>query len=191
MGFNKIRKKIHVLVIALFILPAIPMAAYALPAFPGAQGWGSDTIGGRSASAKLYKVNTLSDGTSGSCNGNICTGTLRYALTASGPRIIIFTVGGTINLNSSIWVWNPYFTVAGQTAPGGGILIRGPGNPEGQGASIALEGVHDVIIRGLRMRDTGDSSITVLSRTGFPSSYIIIDHNSLATSKEFCLELGK
>src|SRR3972149_5476026 len=148
MGFNKIRKKIHVLVIALFILPAIPMAAYALPAFPGAQGWGSDTIGGRSASAKLYKVNTLSDGTSGSCNGNICTGTLRYALTASGPRIIIFTVGGTITLQSSIWGVPPYLTVAGQTAPGGGILIRGPGYPEGVGSRISLVRTHGFIIRG-------------------------------------------
>ena len=184
MGFGRIKAIIRVLVIVLIILPVTPMISNALPAFPGAMGWGSDTIGGRSASAKLYKVNTLSDGTSGSCNGNICTGTLRYALTASGSRIIIFTVGGTINLNSSIWVWNPYFTVAGQTAPGGGILIRGPGYPEGQGAAIDLEGVHDVIIRGLRMRDTGDSSITVLSRTGFPSSYIIIDHNSLSWNED-------
>src|SRR3989304_7641264 len=113
MQFNKIRKKIHVLVIALFIFPAIPRAAYALPAFPGAQGWGSDTVGGRSPSAKLYKVNTLADSNTGSCSGNICTGTLRYALTASGPRFVIFTVGGTITLGSTITVYDPYLNIAG------------------------------------------------------------------------------
>src|SRR4030067_3858138 len=117
MQFNKIRKKIHVLVIALFIFPAIPGAAYALPAFPGAMGWGSDTVGGRSPSAKLYKVNTLADNSNGSCNGNICTGSLRYALTASGPRIVIFTVGGTISLPTSLSIGNGNLTVAGQTAP--------------------------------------------------------------------------
>src|SRR4030067_1515492 len=116
--FSKIRKKIHVLVIALFIFPAIPRDAVALPAFPGAQGWGSDTVGGRSPSAKLYKVNTLADNSNGSCVGNICTGSLRYALTASGPRIVIFTVGGTIYLSSQIWTSNGSLTIAGQTAPG-------------------------------------------------------------------------
>jgi pectate lyase len=179
MGFGRIKAIIRVLVIVLIILSVTPMISNALPAFPGAQGWGSDTTGGRSVSAKLYKVNTLSDGTNGSCSGNICTGTLRYALTASGPRIIIFTVGGTITLNSSIWISNPYFTVAGQTAPGGGILIRGPGNPEGYGAAIVVQSTHDVIVRGLKLRDTGDSGITVLGSPS-PSYNVIVDHNSLS-----------
>src|SRR3989304_5113548 len=148
MQFSKIREKIHVLVIALFILPAIPMAAHALPAFPGAMGWGSDTVGGRSPSAKLYKVNTLDDNSNGSCSGNICTSSLRSALTASGPRIVIFTVGGTIALNSPIYVSNGYLTIAGQTAPGDGILIRDNG--------IQL-GASYIIVRGLRIR-VGDAN---------------------------------
>jgi len=191
MRFSKINVKIHVLVLPLFILLAIPMIANALPAFPGAMGWGSVTIGGRYAGVKLYKVNTLADGSSGSCSGNICTGTLRYALTASGPRIVIFTVGGTITLQSSIWGVPPYLTVAGQTAPGGGILIRGPGNPEGVGPSISLEGTHDIIIRGLRIRDYGDSAINVIgSSSSNPSYNVIIDHNSLSWSLDGVLGTG-
>jgi len=172
MQFSKIRTKIHVLVIALFILPAIPMAANALPAFPGAMGWGSDTIGGRGGT--VIKVTNLNDSGSGS---------LRAALTASGPRIVIFRVGGTINLSSPIWVGNPYLTIAGQTAPGGGILIRGPNQQGGDGhPSIAIQ-THDVIIRGLRIRDTGKSTIEVLGPS--TNTYnVIIDHNSLSWSTD-------
>src|SRR3990172_11809503 len=98
-------------IFAIILLLLLPTISYALPAFPGAEGWGSDTIGGRNASAKLYKVNVLTDsnsggGGSGSCSGSICTGDLRYALHASGPRFIIFTVAGTIPLADDIWVVN-------------------------------------------------------------------------------------
>src|SRR3990172_7408408 len=136
MGFSKINLKLQAVVIAFFVLSAIPMIANAFPAFPGAQVWGSDTIGGRGGT--VIKVTNLND--SG-------TGSLRAALTASGPRIVIFRVGGTINLSSPIWVGNPYLTIAGQTAPGGGILIRGPNQQGGDGhPSIAIQ-THDVIIR--------------------------------------------
>lgn len=184
MGFDKIRTKILVLVITFSILTAIPMTGNALPAFPGAEGWGSDTVGGRSASAKLYKVNTLADSSSGSCTGNICTGTLRYALTASGPRIVIFTVGGTIALNSRITINNGNLTVAGQTAPGGGILIRNYG---------LLIQANDVIIRGLRIR-VGDTYYTPpayqnfyginIAGTDQARQNIIIDHNSISWSPD-------
>ncbi|HEY4760982.1 MAG TPA: hypothetical protein VIH42_10420, partial [Thermoguttaceae bacterium] len=175
MRFGKINVKIHVLVIALFILLAMPMIANALPAFPGAQGWGANTVGGRSASAKIYKVNTLSDNSNGSCSGSICSGSLRYALTASGPRYIIFTVSGTIVLNGDIWVTNGNVTIAGQTSPGG-IQIRNAG--------IKFEGAGQVIVRGLKMRpgDSPGSPIVDGGRDGMTNlgnNYVIFDHNTM------------
>lgn len=186
MVFGKIGKKIHLLIIALFILPAISRAAYALPAFPGAQGWGSDTIGGRSANAKLCKVTSLGDTSSGSCSGNICSGTLRYCIdrnVISGPKIVIFTVGGTIVTTSDIKVYNPYLTIAGQTAPGGGILIKGPSIPGNSGSSSILIATHDVIVRGLRIRNYGDSPLNVWGDRNAgrgPNYNIIVDHNSFS-----------
>lgn len=172
MGFNKTRTIIRVLVVALLILPVIPRAAHAFPAFPGAQGWGSDTIGGRGGT--VIKVTNLNDSGPGS---------FRAALLASGPRIVIFTVGGTITLSSTIWVGNPYLTIAGQTAPGGGILIRGPNNQGGNGSPTIAIQTHDVIIRGLRIRDTGKAAIEVLGSS--TNTYnIIIDHNSMSWSTD-------
>jgi hypothetical protein len=103
-----------------------------LPAFPGAEGFGSTAVGGRGGT--VIFVTNLND------NG---PGSFRNACLASGPRIIIFRVAGTIFLQSAIVVEEPYLTIAGQTAPGGGICI----------ANEALRiKTHDVIIRGIRSR---------------------------------------
>jgi len=112
-----------------------PDVAAALPAFPGAEGFGSDTAGGRGG--RVIEVTNLNESGAGS---------LRAALEASGPRIVVFRTGGTITLTSNLKISNPYITVAGQTAPGDGIQIRG--------AAITVI-THDVVIRGLRIR-TGD-----------------------------------
>lgn len=106
---------------------------YALAAFPGAQGHGSDTIGGRGGT--VYVVNTLSDDTDDGV-------TFRDAVTASGARIVVFAVSGNINLTSKLTISNPYLTIAGQTSPGG-ICITG--------ARTAVN-THDVIITHMRFR---------------------------------------
>lgn len=115
------------------------------PAFPGAQGHGAGSIGGRGG-AVLF-VDSVAD--SG-------PGTLRAALAASGPRTVIFRVGGTITLQSPLVISNPYVTVAGQTAPGGGIQIRNdPFAPYGLSAdsfTSLVIATHDVVIRYLRIR---------------------------------------
>jgi len=161
----------RIFAIILFLL--LPAVSYGLPAFPGAQGWGSDTIGGRGGT--VIKVTNLNDSGSGS---------LRAALLASGARYIIFTVGGTITLTSPIAIYNPYVTVAGQTAPGGGILIRGPNEQGGNGNATIEVDTHDVIIRGLRIRDTGKAAIEILGESINQTYNVIVDHNSLSWSTD-------
>lgn len=104
-----------------------------LRAFPGALGWGGETPGGRGGT--VLKVTTLAGSGPGS---------LRAALEAEGPRIVVFEVGGVIDLDGhDIRIANPFVTIAGQTAPEPGItLIRG-------GVSIRT---HDVIVRHIRIR---------------------------------------
>jgi len=102
-------------------------------AFPGALGWAARTPGGRGG--RILKVTTLA---------NDGPGSLRAALLAKGPRIVVFEVGGVIDLErSEIRIEEPYLTVAGQTAPTPGItLIRG-------GLDVAT---HDVVFRHMRIR---------------------------------------
>ena len=103
-----------------------------LKAFDGAEGFGTDTPGGRGG--WIVKVTNLDD--SG-------VGSLRWALQELDvPRIVVFEVGGLITLKSEIFVKGDV-TVAGQTAPGDGVTIRG----------AKLQVVDDnVIIRGLKIR---------------------------------------
>lgn len=103
-----------------------------LPAFPGASGWGSTTPGGRGGS--VLQVTSLADAGPGS---------LRAALEGSGPRTVVFRVAGTVELSSPIAIRNPYVTVAGQSAPGHGITVRG---------APLLVRTHDVVLRYLRLR---------------------------------------
>jgi hypothetical protein len=132
-------------------------------AFPGAEGYGRFAIGGRGG--KVYNVTSLDD--SG-------PGTLREAVEAEGPRTVVFRVGGTIKLSSKLVVRNPYITIAGQTAPGDGIAVRG--------YTFGNYGTHDSIIRYMRIR-VGDESGTTMDGTGFASTdHSIMDHCSVAWS---------
>ena len=103
-----------------------------LPAFPGAEGYGAFTPGGRGG--QVIFVTNLNDSGPGS---------LRAACRAKGPRIVIFLVSGLITLDRPIEIYEPYLTLAGQTAPGDGICLRG--------APLAV-GTHDVVVRYIRSR---------------------------------------
>jgi hypothetical protein len=132
-------------------------------AFPGAEGYGRFAIGGRGG--KVYNITSLDD--SG-------PGTLREAIEAEGPRTVIFRVGGTIKLNSKLVIRNPYITIAGQTAPGDGIAVRG--------YTFGNYGTHDSIVRYLRIR-VGDESGSTMDGTGFASTdHSIMDHCSVSWS---------
>lgn len=85
----------------------------------------------------MVKVTSLADGTQ--------PGTLRYALTvATGPRTIVFDVGGVITTTSRMTVNDKFITLAPQTAPGKGIVV--------QGWPIGLSGGTDIIFRHFRVR---------------------------------------
>jgi len=111
-----------------------PTPNKALAAFPGAQGGGASSLGGRGGA--VIEVTNLND--SG-------TGSLRACLEASGPRTCVFRVSGLITFLSRAQISNPYITIAGQTAPGGGIVIGGP-NQQGEQIFVST---HDVVIRYL------------------------------------------
>lgn len=112
--------------------PRIYIPQKGLPVFPGAEGFGSHTIAGRGG--KIIEVTTLADSGPGS---------LRTALEDSDPRTIVFRIGGTIELTDVLSIYSPYITVAGQTAPGGGITLK----------NFGLEiYAHDVLIQHIRIR---------------------------------------
>lgn len=130
-----------------------------IPAFPGAEGGGMYSFGGRGG--KVFVVTSLED--SG-------PGTFREACEAGGPRVVVFNVAGIIRLKDRIRVRAPYITINGATAPGDGVCIAGN--------TVELES-HDMVIRHMRFRrgatDVGDRND---SFGGNPVGNVMIDHVS-------------
>ncbi|RMG08253.1 MAG: hypothetical protein D6728_14740 [Cyanobacteria bacterium J055] len=141
-----------------------------LPAFPGAEGFGALSVGGRGG--RVIEVTNLYDSGPGS---------LREALEAEGPRIVVFRVAGIIRLKDTIRIKNPYLTVAGQTAPGGGILLRGD-----DATLIRIEdGAHDITIRYLRLRSRANETETGHDNISINGGHdIILDRLSLSWSTD-------
>lgn len=145
-----------------------------LPVFPGAEGFGTRMIAGRGG--RVIEVTSLED--SG-------PGTLREALSDPSPRIVVFHVGGIIELEESLVISHPYVTVAGQTAPGGGICIKDAG--------IVIM-THDVLIQHLRVRpgNEGDvepennDAIAILGRhADVDGAYnVVLDHISASWGED-------
>lgn len=109
------------IVLSLLMAVAGITATAQVPAFPGAEGYGRYVTGGRGTSTnatKVYHVTNLQDNTSGSIAGS-----LRWALKQSGPRTIVFDVGGIIELKTDLTI-PANTTIAGQTAPSPGITLR-------------------------------------------------------------------
>ena len=156
----------------LLCLPA-SVAAQLLPAFPGAEGHGRYTTGGRGGN--VYHVTTLED--------SEAKGTLRHAVKQKGARIIVFDVAGTIYLKSDLKISNDYITIAGQTAPGQGICIAD---------YPVIISANDVILRYLRFR-VGTESIANGGEPdglgGMDRKNIIVDHCSISWSVDECLSV--
>ncbi|WP_157805310.1 hypothetical protein [Confluentibacter citreus] len=146
-----------------------------LKAFPSAYGGGENTTGGRGG--KVIHVTNLNDSGAGS---------LRAALLASGTRTIVFDVSGTITLTTTIELIeeNSNFTVAGQTAPEGGITIAGNPIRMGGGHFRPSQPCNNAIWRYIRFRNgsyTGEPD--VYFHNGFVSSGtdgLILDHCSFS-----------
>ncbi|KAF9693272.1 hypothetical protein EKO04_008904 [Ascochyta lentis] len=131
-------------------------------AFPGAEGYGRFARGGRGG--KVLHVTSLED--------SLEEGTLRYALTvAKGPRTVVFDVGGVITTKSRISVSGQYVTLAGQTAPGKGIVI--------QGFPLGLTGATDIILRHIRVRPGKVSNQTIDGMGMQGSNHAIFDRCSM------------
>lgn len=146
--------------------PYIPWAATpsdlpqaAIPAFPGAEGGGMYSHGGRGG--RVIVVTNLNDSGPGS---------FRDACEQAGPRIVIFNVAGIIKLENKIRIRAPYITIAGNTAPGDGVCIAGD--------TVELDS-HDIVIRHMRFR-RGETDVTDRNDSigGNPIGNIMIDHVS-------------
>ena len=120
---------------ALSLILSLGSSAHAtasLPEFPGAEGFGAMTPGGRGG--RVIFVTNLDDSGPGS---------FRAACEAEGPRLVLFRVAGTIALKKPIVVTKPFLTVAGQSAPGDGVCLRD--------SYFGIQ-THDVVVRYLRSR---------------------------------------
>jgi hypothetical protein len=146
--------------------PYIPWAARpidlpqaTIPAFPGAEGGGAYTFGGRGG--RVIVVTSLADSGPGS---------LREACEQGGARIVVFNVAGIIRLKTPLMIRAPYITIEGQSAPGDGICVAGE--------SVWLN-THDVLIRFMRFR-RGETNVGRRDDSigGNPIGNIMIDHVS-------------
>lgn len=161
---NKLLKYIFAVALLLPMVSIQASSTERLIAFPTAEGYGKYSEGGRGGD--VYEVTNLNDGGPGS---------LRAAVEASGPRTVVFRVSGTINLKSSLAIKNPYITIAGQTAPGDGICLKG--------FPLLVRADH-VIVRYLRVRPGAESGKDIDALSSNEHKNIILDHLSLSWSTD-------
>jgi pectate lyase len=168
------------LVILLF---SVIYAQSQIVAFPGAEGFGAYSKGGRGG--QILFVTNLNDYNPE--NEEPIVGSLRWACDTYGPRTVIFKVSGLIELKTWLTIFNPFITIAGQSSPGDGICLKN------FGLSIRT---HDVIIRYLRCRPGDEMGIDkeggfetdAISISEF-SENVIIDHCSASWSIDETLSI--
>ena len=190
------------LLIMCMMLPLTAAAQFtSAPAFPGAEGYGRYTTGGRGG--KVYHVTRLDDYVDNvdyseahvKDDPSQYVGTLRYALSQKEPRIIVFDVAGNIELKCPLRIKEDNVTILGQTAPGDGICLKN--------YTFGIN-ANNVIIRYIRCRmgDSGkrywnkgeklsnpafeDDAMNSYHKDGQECHNIIIDHCSLSWCVDEC-----
>lgn len=154
--------------------PPPPIPVRGALAFPGAIGHGAGARGGRGGAVMI--VSSLAD------RG---PGTLRSCMEAAQPRVCVFRVAGVIRFATPAMIRNPFITIAGQTAPGGGITLAHGGGPRGR-TPLVIKGSSDVIVRHIRVRTDligghaqSEDGITIENSTN-----VMIDHVSVSWARD-------
>jgi pectate lyase len=150
------------------VAAAAPIAASALPVIPGGAGYGIHTVAGRGG--QVHRVTNLNASGAGS---------LKACVDASGPRVCVFEVSGTIKANADLIIRNPNITIAGQTAPSPGVMWRG---------GALWVAASDVLVQHMRFRAGDDSDGPAMGnrdalKVGVkanPSRNVVIDHCSFS-----------
>lgn len=166
-------------VVAILALSSLPFATGCaatshatenVTAFPGAEGYGRYALGGRGG--RVIRVTNLADDGPGS---------LRKAIQSKGARTIIFDVSGYIDLERELDINNGFVTVAGQTAPGNGITLRGH--------ALNVKADH-VIVRYLRSRPSAAAGVETDAISIYKGSDIIVDHCSTSWAIDETLSIS-
>lgn len=155
--------------------PPAPQPVASEQAFPGAIGYGAGSKGGRRG--RVIAVDTLADSGPGS---------FRACVEESGPRTCVFRIAGIIRFTDRPPVIrSPYLTIAGQTAPGGGITLAHSGGVLGR-TPLLVKGTHDIVIRHIRVRNDriGGSREAEDSFTIENSENVILDHVSASWARD-------
>lgn len=155
--------------------PGDPIPVEPIQAFPGALGYGAGTIGG--AGGRIIYVTNHNDSGPGS---------LRNCLLEEGERVCVFAVGGVFRFTTRPpLIENPFLTIAGQTAPGGSVVITHAGGSSAR-TPIVIKNTHDVIVRHVRVRldrlsanRESDDAITIEN-----SRNVVIDHVSASWASD-------
>ncbi len=176
MNAGLIRAMVVCFVVVLLSPHAVSQDLAVVKSFPDAEGWGASSLGGRGG--RVIKVTNLNSSGPGS---------LAEACSADGPRIVVFEVSGVIR--GDVRITNPYITIAGQTSPGMGITVEGV-------ISSYDYGVHDIVVRHLRVRPrravkSGGDCVQIggLGPNGTGTYNIMLDHLSLSWGNDEMIDL--
>ncbi|MCP4643743.1 MAG: pectate lyase [bacterium] len=163
--------------LTLVICLAMVAAADVVPSFPEAEGFGANTPGGRGGQVLL--VTTLEDYVPGT--DAVIPGSLRAACDTPGPRIVVFRVGGIIELKQTLQLTEPFITIAGQSAPGDGVCLTN---------YACVVSTHDVVIRYLRCRPGDEMGVELDALSLSGSRNVVLDHCSTSWSNDETLSVS-